>query len=108
MNNALQIWQRPMGELHGDETAQDKTLADLHKEQQRRQDALADAATYHDDPVLVEMLFDEVTGGQFHDAFLRLCQDVLETSSNDNVMVRPEFVRAVEGIAIRRFGGSHD
>ena len=105
MSNALQIWQRPMGELHGDETVSDPATEELRRKQQRRQDALADAATYHDDPKLIEMLFDEVTGGAFHDAFLRLCQDVLETSGNDNVMVRPEFVRAVEGIAIRRFGG---
>lgn len=87
------------------EQLQRDRLADLEDVQDKRQAALDEAALNHDDPSLIAMLFDCVTGGEFHDAFVRQCQDVLETKEGDPLPVNSDFARAVREIGILWAGG---
>lgn len=77
-------------------------MADLHRSQDNRQQALDEAATYHDHPGFVEALLDELSQPHMRDAFIKQCQDIVE--SKDDAAVNPDFARAVRRVAIEFFG----
>lgn len=83
-------------------TMASQLMADLYRTQDNRQRALEDAALYHDDPEFVEALLDELSRTLMKRAFIRQCQDIVE--SRELPAVNADFARAVRRVAIEFFG----
>lgn len=83
-------------------TMASQLLADLHRTQDNRQRALDDAALYHDDPEFIEALLDELSQPHMRAAFVRQCQDIVE--SRELTAVNADFAKAVKRVAIEFFG----
>lgn len=75
---------------------------DLHQAQFNIRKALDDAATYPNHPGFVIALLDELSQPHMQQAFIRQCQDIVE--SKDDAAVNPDFARAVRRVAIEFFG----
>lgn len=80
----------------------EELMADLHRSQLNRQQALDEAALHHDHPGFVEALIDEMSQPHMQKAFIKQCQDIVE--SKDDGAVNPAFARAVRRVAIEFFG----
>ena len=83
-------------------TMASQLLADLYRIQADRQRALDDAALYHDDPEFIGALLDELSQPHMKRAFVRQCQDIVESSGD--AAVNADFARAVRRVAIEFFG----
>lgn len=79
------------------------TIGHLYTAQLSRQRALDEAALQHDHPGFIEALLDEQSQPHMRAAFIRQCQDIVE--SRELVAVNPDFAKAVKRVAIEFFGG---